>query len=192
MSLLFFVSPGLYSANDCSIETISQVMLKPNASASFNQEKQIKGLTRSLKSNGVLWLGPEEQLVWQTQFPIKSTLVLSSDDVRQFDKNDQSLSTPSNAMIGNISQVFLNLIKGDFSSLENSFSSEHSCDAGYWKIKLVPHQQPLSNLFNVLIIEGEDYLSKVVIQEKRGDLTTINLIDLGYQKASDFEKYLVE
>lgn len=189
-SLLILMSWLVDKANACSIEAINKFMLPQNSTASFEQIKQIKALSRPLKSSGELWLSSTQQLVWQMQKPIKSTLVLDGTEVTQFDKNDKKLQTPNNAIIGKISQVFLNLIKGDFNQLETNFETNLECQGEHWKLSLHPKEKMFANLFSRLSIEGETHLSQIVIEEKRGDLTTLQLSQPENKQTFDTEKYI--
>lgn len=190
VSLLILMSWPINSANACSIDAINNFMLPQNSSASFEQIKQLKALSRPLKSSGKLWLSSKQQLVWQMQKPIKSTLVLDGAEVTQFDKSDQKLQTPNNAIIGKISQVFLNLIKGDFNQLETNFEANLECQGEHWKLSLYPKEKTFENLFSHLSIEGETYLSQIVIEEKRGDLTILQLSRPENKKTFNTEKYI--
>nr|WP_246722920.1 outer membrane lipoprotein carrier protein LolA [Aliikangiella sp. G2MR2-5] len=156
----------------------------------FTQEKQIKFLSKPLISQGELLQTDTGELVWQTQKPIKTTLVLTRERVKQFDSLDKSVDLPGASIVKNLSNTFLSLLSGDFSRLKIDFHSTVSCKASKYSLELIPKNSELKALFSNIKVSGQLSVETVVIEEARGDLTTIHLTKFSSSTSSLLDRYL--
>lgn len=161
-------------ASDCDINSIGQ-QLAPVQAYEFNQSRTVAALSRPLRSQGVIWLSDNEQLVWQVQNPIKSTTVISADGVREYNRNDELQPVADAAIASDLSDIFLNLLSGNFSALNNAFNSTVDCSDEGWAVELFPQEQPFNELLSTLNMTGNEAIESISWQEVRGDTVEISL-----------------
>ncbi len=190
-SLLIFLSCfSTLSATSCNIDYINTQVLNNPIYANFTQTKTIPVLTRPLISKGLIWMSPTGKLVWQSQFPIKSTMVVSDSGVNFYNKSDQLLPDNNHTMVKDISALFLNLLSGNSAKLAEQFEQSLLCTESSWKLDLEPKNKSLSEIMVRLSLYGSDSLNVIAFQEKRGDKTTIELFQLESKTDTGLEKYL--
>ena len=175
---------------DCDIESVNAKISKSNLYANFTQTKTIASLSRPLISKGQIWMSSDGQLVWQTQFPIQSTMVMSGEGVKLYNKNNQLQPASNNVMVKNISGLFLSLLSGNVEELEQKFYQQLTCAQTLWKLELRPKDESLSRMIEHLSLQGSDILEVIAFQEARGDSTTIDLFPLDSNGPVELEKYL--
>ncbi len=173
----------------CSLETIAEAMAKQTISASFIQTKNIEVLSRPIHSTGRLWVKSKDLLVWQMLKPIKSTMVISQGEMQQFDKNDMVLAVPKNPLVNTLSSVFIHLLTGQLEQLSTHFNTDFKCNDESWTLKLVPFNKDIAQLFSLIQLQGKDKIEQVLLNEVRGDYTTIKLNYMTQELSYEFEKY---
>lgn len=186
--LNIFVSVGIFAAEK-KIEEIGLLLKKEPIQAVFNQQKKIKELSTTLKSSGYVWKAPDKQLVWQTQFPLKSTMVIGENLFKQYDRKDKLISTNRHAIIQHISKIFFELFNGEFSLLQKNFDINIISENQIWKVTLIPLDNSLETILEFIQVKGDTKLRHIVFKESRGDETKITLT-YDQQDTKKFEKYL--
>ncbi len=179
-----------FNSTACELRDINEKVKSNHLAAEFKQSKVIKALSRPLLSKGYIWFGETEQLIWQVISPLKSTMVIQPGKIKQFDKNDNPLKLHVNSMATDLSNVFFKLLVGDFSSLSDTFKIAAECQKAGWKLKLNPRTPQLSRIINQIEVIGNEKLEAIMIEEKRGDHTTIELFNSTQITEDNFKRYL--
>lgn len=174
----------------CELEDISYTVFHNSSYIDFVQTKQIEALSRPLTSTGKIWLSPNDELVWQTLVPLKSTLVISVNGLKQYNKNDVLQAEMNLPVALDLANIFLDILKSNYSSLEESFSSSLNCDNENWQLDLQPLDSQVSNFLTSISINGGDILEGISFQEVRGDITKIILSEPRFDSEMNFEVYL--
>lgn len=210
VTILYIGSPSLYAS--CSLETVNQRLSEQKISADFVQSKKIAILTRSLKSSGKIWMSDDEELVWMSLKPFRSTMVIQADGIRQYDKNDRYKGMQNQTVVTDLSNVFLSLVKGDVEKLDEAFEIEFECvtkenvsdsavlsssqsipkEEQYspWTMVLTPRTDALKKLISKMSLSGAQTISKIHFIEQRGDETEIGLHQSKDMDASLFDAFL--
>ena len=165
--------------------------LQPDATMvyEFTQTKTVAALSRPLISNGVFGLNGQ-QLVWQTLRPLKSTLVISSAGLKQFNRDDVLVSKLNNPQVAELAQVFLNLLSGNMTTLAAAFTQTLSCEGDQWQLELVPASEATGKLLTSISLSGAEHIEQLAFREVRGDDVVIELAAQPDNTAVDFERYL--
>ena len=158
--------------------------------SNFTQSKHINGLSRPLISKGLIWMSPAGQLVWQTQMPIKSTLVITESGIKFFNKQDELLPDNNYPLANKISGLFLSILGGDVKKLEASFVQNLNCEKKRWQLDLEPKNKSLSGIIKVISLSGNDDIESIGFQEQRGDRTVIELVRQESTTRVKLERYL--
>jgi len=200
-------TPLVLSA-DCDINSVNEKLSNQAAYSDFVQTKTIKTLSRPLVSKGQIWVGPNEELVWQLIMPIKSTMVLHQDGVRQYNKHDELQSEQNHAVIAELSKVFLALLAGNMQQLQSMLSFQLFCggngelqkaksvtdasENSTWKLVLKPKTKNISELMTEIVVSGASRVETIRFTETRGDSTEIHLTPKHIDASKIFDKYFVQ
>ena len=182
----------LGSITACDQDKVNAILAQQSLNADFVQMKKIAALSRPLISKGQIWMSPEGQLIWQILKPLKSTMLIQDNSFKLFNKNDELQPDNRNALVKDISSLFLTLLSGDSEKLSSMFNQILKCDENSWHLELRPKEQKLSNLISLITLSGEESLTNISFQENRGDLTTIELSHRVTVNSAELEKYLVQ
>ena len=178
----------------CDIETVKEILNQKTLQAEFKQLKTIKVLSRPLTSKGVIWKTVDSTIIWQTQQPFVSTLVLSQSNILRFNNKHQLKAASTQAKVKAIeqemSQLFFNVFSGNLAELEKSFEQTLSCDAGLWSLVLTPKDEKLKNILLSISLKGASTLNSISFQEKRGDITDITLNHQAPIDTSKLEQFI--
>ncbi|WP_447759504.1 outer membrane lipoprotein carrier protein LolA [Aeromonas veronii] len=145
-------------------------------SASFEQERQISGLTQALRSSGELLLVKGKGLWWQQQKPFPLTLTLTPTRmVQQLPGHPaQTLDSPQ---LLEFSNLMLALFDPSEAALDNYFRHRLSSEGEEWTLTLEPICSPLDKVFASLVLKGRHELASLAIHDKQGDVTLIRFVD---------------
>ena len=121
----------------------------------FKQEKLIKNIQKPLLSNGNFKFVKGEGVYFETLYPVKSTVSYTNKDYKQ------------------INDIILAISNKKYSKLDREFDFYFSKNEKIWTLTLKPKTESKSAKYlDSLTIEGEDYISKIVILAKDGSKTT--------------------
>ena len=115
-------------------------------------------------------------VVWQTSQPLKGTIVIENDSLKQFNKHDQAVSAPANSnqqASQLITSTFLAILAGDFEQLERNFSAELICDETQWQIQLQAKHDDMRRLLTDITIIGNSNIQQLIFSEANGDTTEL-------------------
>ncbi|WP_018623682.1 outer membrane lipoprotein carrier protein LolA [Kangiella aquimarina] len=178
---LLFVTSSPVKAEQpfkCSLESIASELGEQAMLNEFVQTKQVTILKKPLISKGYLLISDDNQVIWQTQQPIKSTLLIGQQTLRQFNKNDQPVMSPANnnqKMSQLISSTFLAILAGDFEKLDNHFSVALDCTETRWSIELEASSNDMKPIITNINISGQNHIETLSFTEASGDSTQLVL-----------------
>lgn len=192
--ILFFIL-GLFptaSFGACEILDTSERLAANPVYYRFQQSRDVPGLSRQLRSSGIIWMSDNDELVWQVQTPIKSTTVISSSGVREYNRNDQLQPALDVEIATSLSDVLLQIVRGNFTALNDYFQQTIQCEETAWDINLQPTNERFSDFFASMQLSGNDELESIIYEEVRGDVTSIQLTPVESGEPVDFEVYLAD
>lgn len=148
----------------------------------FTQTKSMKMLSKKMKSAGVMYYKKTNKLRWQYTSPYDYTFVLNGDKVHiKSSKSSQKIDVQRNKMFRQITNIILTTITGGSLKSSADFTVEmYQADKKYFA-RLYPKKKELKQIYSVIEIYFNPELtmvSTVKMQEKTGDVTTVNLINI--------------
>lgn len=164
------------SAHSCSLQSVTEQVREHAPLNQFQQTKRIAILSKPLVSTGYLLVSDDHGVVWQTSEPLKGTIVINNDSLKQFNKDDQAVSAPTNSnqkASQLISSTFLAILAGDFEQLERNFSAELICDEQQWQIQLQAKHDDMQRLLTDITIIGNTNIQQLTFAEANGDTTKL-------------------
>ena len=181
LSLIIALPVMAQPVAECSLDSIASKLKDQAPLNQFVQTKQVAILTKPLISKGYLLLTHNSQVVWQTQSPIKSTLLIGQQNLQQFNKHDQPVQSPANSnqqMSQLISSTFLAILAGDFEQLDQHFSTALDCRDGLWQIALTTNSPSMKPLISSISVSGQQHIDELSFTEANGDSTHLVLTPL--------------
>lgn len=172
------------------LEHISKIFKDNPIQANFEQSKHILGLSSPLRTKGQIWMSKSNQLIWQVTYPIKSTLVINKYGVTQYDSADKKIQQSNNAYSSEISSMFLNIVKGDFQTLQKRFDIACDCLALNWTLTLLPKEVALKKVLEKITIHGVTQLDGFSYKEINGDETLIKLKPTKTELSQQLQQFL--
>ncbi|HEY9034021.1 MAG TPA: outer membrane lipoprotein carrier protein LolA [Pseudomonadales bacterium] len=132
----------------------------------FVQQKHMAVLAVPLVSQGAFTVVRDHGVIWQTEKPLASRLLINKDGIRGADIGDSRAM----AYIGNILHAILS---GDLSALEQQFEIAASSSENRWQLQLVPRSSLLKKAIMAIELQGDQHIRQLQLQEAGGDRTDI-------------------
>jgi outer membrane lipoprotein-sorting protein len=143
----------------------------------FEQDKQVKGFKRPLKSKGDFVVARGRGVRWHTTAPFESVLTVRKDDIssRQGDTEVFRLDASKEPTVRVINQVLFALLAGDIAVLQAHFEVEGSVDEKGWQLALTPKAKGLAQVMSRISLQGDRFVRRLELSEASGDTTVIRV-----------------
>jgi hypothetical protein len=157
----------------------TQLKTSPVLRGEFEQTKTLKGFKNPLRSSGIFLVAKERGVVWQTQKPFASRLVVTPDQMtsRQADgRINTQISAKNEPGIRAINDTLFALMSIDWPTLSKRFDFEIQFKEGNtWHLKLTPRDSALTQWLSHIELQGDQFLRTVHLTEPQGDTNQITL-----------------
>jgi len=143
---------------------------KPLVKGSFEQEKTISSLGRSLKASGNFIIAAELGMVWDTLHPFPSTLALGKDYLVQIRPGRQKMlvSAQGNETFIRLAGVISDVFSGNSAGLLNNFEVYYRENPAGWEIGLIPKDKAMQSFAVKIIMKGDTAIRSIFINEYSG------------------------
>lgn len=152
---------------------------EPVVRGAFEQRKTVKGFRNPLVSSGEFVVARQRGVLWRTQQPFASSLVVTRDKViaRQADGTvARRLSANEEPAVRTLSETLFAVMSADLSLLAQRFEIDGELvGADGWKLVLAPRDAALARWVQRVELEGDRFLRVVRMQEGGGDQTQIRM-----------------
>ena len=149
---------------------------------SFEQEKTLSRLNRSLKSSGNFIIAVELGMVWDTQKPFPSTMALGKDYLVQSRPGGQKtvLSAQGNETFIRLAEVISTVFSGHTQRLLDNFEVYYLGSASGWELGLLPKDKAIASFAVRITMKGDSAIRSILINEQNGDVISYNLSNHSY------------
>lgn len=184
--LLLVFSLGKATADDLLKSVQAQLVQVERVAGHFRQEKQLKFLRKPLVSEGEFIYQSHRGLVWATQSPVASILLVN--DNRLLSNQGEQALPPSFA------RVFQAMLGGDLGRLQDDFSIDGAINAAQWHLQLTPKDPLMAKVIHSLSLAGDNEVRALVILETSGNQSKISFeqishpLQLSPEQAANFER----
>lgn len=150
----------------------------------YRQTKQLAELPRPLVAEGDFLFARSLGIAWRTITPFPAELLITPDAlVQRNGGEEQRIDAATQPAVRAIAQVFFAVFTLDFETLTTVFKPYAEAQAnGQWVLGLRP-LQPLGAIEEIEI-SGSTLVAQVVLRERGGDLTRIELHDAAAANAA--------
>jgi hypothetical protein len=147
----------------------------------FTQERVLAGFSKPLVSTGTFVLVPGRGLIWQSESPFRTTVVVTDAGITQLVDGQEAMKVPASRLPG-LSPLYRAMaaaISGDTAGLEKSFAVARNNDATHWSVRLVPSGVDGSMVAQVksLTLNGSRFVDHVDVDKGGGDADHMSFTD---------------
>ena len=172
-----------------TLESICEQLAScPNTTGDFTQTKTLQTNGRKLKSTGK-YIICSEGILWKTEKPIPSSLILTKDTMIQISANGNKsvMSGRDNQIFSNISETLSSVFSGDAEALKKNFNCEFTEDGNNgWSLILTPKDSTIAAVMKTLELSGvtkpETSMTCLIMSEASGNTITYEFLNQKYPK----------
>jgi hypothetical protein len=139
----------------------------------FTQERQLQGFARPLRSRGAFLLLPGRGLIWRSEAPFVSMLVITGRGILQLQDGQEAMRLPAARApgIGRFYEVLSGALSGDHGRLAQVFDMQQRADAAAWELRLTPLKadDPALAQIGTITVAGARLLESITVRKINGD-----------------------
>jgi hypothetical protein len=150
----------------------------PLLRGAFKQQRRLNGLRHPLQSEGEFVFVRGSGLLWLTQKPVVSTLIVTAERLESRDAQGQRVSqfdVREQPSLRSINQLLLATLSADLGALAQLFevAVELIGDTG-WRLTLTARDPLLQRQLASATLAGEQTVREVRIEERAGNVTEVD------------------
>lgn len=162
-----------------SLTELEAVLQKPQAvQGQFVQQRYIRSLNKPMQTSGRFVLQQRRGLLWQVQKPIDLRLRVRQDGIAQWDNKGQRWRSSTQGNQAAQVKLFMAVLAGNTDELGKQFDLKLSGNAQKWQLNLLPKTVLMKQIFQAIVIEGDQLVRQVELREKQGDRTVMRFEQL--------------
>ena len=202
--LLTLITCSLFAQPVKTLEGVcASLAARPNTTGDFTQTKTIQTNGRKLKSTGKYIICPEG-IVWKTEKPVPSSLILTKDKMIQVAANGKKsvMDGKDNQIFSNISEILSSVFSGNAASIRKNFNCDFQMkNDGEWSVSLEPKDSTIASVMNTLVLSGtctnsnDAEMKSLVISETSGNTISYEFTNQKYPEelsADEKQNFIVE
>ena len=147
----------------------------------FVEERHLKGLSSTLKSEGSFVLAPGKGLIWRMEQPIQTLTVITPAAIRQIINGSevQHIDAARVPFIAHFYDMLNGSLIGDWSAMRHDFVVKSTGDRQAWRTVLTPLQpdDPIAGMLASIVISGGKMVDSVDINRTNGDSEHMAFLD---------------
>jgi len=147
----------------------------------FVQERHLKGLASTLKSEGNFILAPGQGLIWRVEQPIQTLTVITPAGIRQIigGSEVQRVDAARVPFIAHFYDMLNGSLMGDWSAMRHDFAVKSTGDRQAWRTVLTPLRpdDPIAGMLASIAIAGGKMVDSVDINRANGDSEHMAFLD---------------
>jgi hypothetical protein len=147
----------------------------------FEQARNLKGISSTLRSDGTFVLAPGRGLIWRTLAPIQTTTVITPAGIRQIVNGSevQRIDAAKAPFIAHFYNMLNGGLMGNWAAMGHDFAVQSTIDGATWRTVLTPIRpnDPIAGMLASIIITGGKMVDGVELSHKNGDSERIAFLD---------------
>ena len=160
------------------------------------QTKNLKMLNDKLVSRGKMYYKQSSKLRWEYTSPYTYTFILNDQKVqiKTGNRNDV-IDVQQNKVFKEIARIMMNTVVGKCLSDDKDFQVKITTSASEYVATLTPLKKDIKQMFQQIVLhfnKKSSMVNKVELQEKNGDKTEIELINIQTNKAINENLFAVD
>lgn len=191
VAILTLTSVLSFSQTNCEIqETLMQTAASMTCmNCRFTQQKTMAMLAEPTVSEGIMSYTAPDKMRWEYTSPYSFALVVDGEKITKItDGNEELLDAKSGRMYQGLVNIIMSSATGKKMFDSSMFDVVINEDGEYWKASMTPRKRDMKRMFSQLFFyfDKQTYvISKVVMTEAGGDITTIQFFDIKTNELCD-------
>lgn len=141
----------------------------------FNQQKKLQGLAYPLNAEGqfIFWRG--QGLYIATEKPFFSAMTITGGDIINWQKNGTgTIAAEQSGLIQReVNKTLLAFFSADIALIQQRFITDWVFAQEQWQLTLTPRHELIKKNMRTAVMNGDQFLQKLVVTAANGDETTI-------------------
>lgn len=141
----------------------------------FVQERHLNGFTAPMVSEGRFVVVPSKGLIWYTEKPFETTMIISPQGIRQTVAGEETLRVSSSRFpaLKTIQDVLEATLTGNWSVLEKRFGVKPHYVDQLWTLEITPNRSGDKLPLKAIQIIGQDFVNQARIERRGKDIDII-------------------
>lgn len=141
----------------------------------FNQQKKLQGLAYALKAQGTFIFWRDHGLYIATEKPFFNTLTITGSDIINWQQNGTGnvAAEQSGLIQREVNKTLLAFFSADIELIQQRFIADWIFDKNQWQLTLTPRLDLIKKNMRNAVMNGDQFLQKLVVTAANGDETTI-------------------
>lgn len=179
LAFLCLAQTALAGGNDLIAQVNKRLQHPPVLRGQFQQEKSLAGFTKPVKSQGKFTVVKGRGIIWRTETPFASQLVLTRNALVQTTGSGaaQRLDAQREPALKAINTALFAVLSGDLNTVERYFEITGRADAREWTLHLKPRETGWRQFIDRIELKGAAYLNRLEMLDANGDTTLIRFLN---------------
>lgn len=147
----------------------------------FVEERHLTGLSAPLNSTGRFMLVPGTGLLWRSETPFDTVLVITPKGIVQMVNGSEAQRLPAARLpfLAGFYDMLSGALGGDWSAVARDFTMDRRAETGGWSLVLTPlhADDPAATQLQSITITGSDFVDAVEIHRPNGDWERLAFLD---------------
>lgn len=141
----------------------------------FNQQKKLQGLAYSLNAHGTFIFWRAHGLYIATEKPFFTAMTITGGDIITWQQNGTgSVAAEQSGLIQReINKTLLAFFSADIALIQQRFIADWVFEQEKWQLTLTPRLDLIKKNMHTAVMNGDQFLQKLVVTAANGDETTI-------------------
>lgn len=157
---------------DQVVKRLSEIEVVQGA---FNQQKKLQGLAYSLNAQGKFIFWRAHGLYIATEKPFFNAMTITGSDIISWQQNGTgSIAAEQSGLIQReINKTLLAFFSADIALIQQRFIADWVFEQEQWQLTLTPRLDLIKKNMRIAVMNGDQFLQKLVVTAANGDETTI-------------------
>ena len=141
----------------------------------FNQQKKLQGLAYALNAQGTFIFWRDHSLYIATEKPFFNALTITGSDIINWQQNGTGnvAAEQSGLIQREVNKTLLAFFSADIELIQQRFIADWVFDKNQWQLTLTPRLELIKKNMRTAVMNGDQFLQKLVVTAANGDETTI-------------------
>lgn len=179
----------LHPAQSVNLLNIKNSIPQPEiVRGNFKQTKLIKDLNKNFISSGKFLFSKERGIYWDMQKPFSIINSFTKEGLITNENGKKTLVEANKSpAFKEISDIFQLVFTADVDKLKDHFEIFFTKNKESWMLGLKSKNEAIKSVATKITITGNKFVSKIILEEEGGDLTTIEFSNLNQKPLSKSE-----
>lgn len=142
----------------------------------FIQQRHLSGFAHPIVSEGQFYFEKNKGLIWKTQKPFETKLVINADGITQFvdDQDTMTVSVKQFPALETLHQVLSLSMQGRWQEIDRLYGAGLTPSGTGWALNFQPEgDMPIQSIS----LQGDEFLNHLIIVKPEGDKDEIQFHD---------------